>query len=114
MNALLLIGIIFALSGFKPKEQTNGDKGQVTQGYYTPSNPSFAKGKMGSTATFDLNTKIGRDSYQAVPMFEYFVYTSPTERDGQVKMVGVKTWRMTSFSRVEEFDPMNYTTENES
>ena len=39
MNALLLIGVIFALSGFKPKESTrvgtgnetsDGDTGQVT------------------------------------------------------------------------------------
>ncbi len=119
MNALLLIGIIFALSGFKPKEEkkvgtgnetSDGDIGQITQGYYTPSNPSYGVGKMSTTASFDATTTLGHEAIMAVPVHEYFIYTGGTGWMEGKKIVGFRgAWG--GFSPVEEYNPMNYTTQ---
>lgn len=118
MNALLLIGVIFALSGFKPKESTrvgtgnetsDGDTGQVTQGYYTPSNPSYGVGKMSTTASFDATTQLGYESILAIPEHEYFIYTGGSGWMEGKKIVGLKSYA-TRFLPVEEYNPMNYTT----
>jgi len=48
VNIFLIIAIIFALSGFKPATST--EKGQATQGYYTPALRGWGKKKMNTNA----------------------------------------------------------------
>jgi len=66
MNALLIILALIALSGFKPKDsgavgtkpdQTgNTDKGQVTQGYYSPFGNSNNRRKMNTKNAVSIGT----------------------------------------------------------
>ena len=99
MNILVLIGIIFALSGFKPKGNTDNN---CTQGYYQPEMSGWAKRKMGSTNMLDL-----KDT-SSVAANEY--YLAPYPGTGQ-KFVWIKYPAGHSGS-VEPYNPMNYTVGN--
>ena len=59
MNILLLIGIIFALSGFKPGSI---QKAQITQGMYKPSSGvRMPAGKMNTNASLGMFTGTSAD-----------------------------------------------------
>lgn len=127
MNALLLIGIIFALSGFKPKEETrvgtgnetsDGDSGQITQGYYTPFGDPSLKGKMDSNAPVSVSTdEQGRPkmNIEGVPVGTYFVGWSARFEGGKLveytlPHLAFRKGAVSSGS-FGEYNPMNYTTE---
>lgn len=124
MNLLVIIAILLALTGFKPAGGNggnggNGDKGQVTQGYYTPSQGS-RKRKM------DTNANLGgwSNSFQPqwfldIPAHQYFradLYVPDRPWADRKDIVflkgggthGINHWAMT----IEDYNPLNYTTEN--
>ena len=127
MNALLLIGIIFALSGFKPKESTRvgtgnetseGDSGQITQGYYTPWGDPLLRGKMDSNAPVSVSTDDqGRPkmNIEGVPVGTYFVGWSSRYESGKLveyTLPHIAFRKSALFTEsFGEYDPMNYTTE---
>ncbi len=101
MNILLLIGIILALSGFKPVQTV--EKGQATQGYYQPS-PSYPKLKMNTTANLGDIRKSG--NWRGVEPDTYF----RADSNGNDFVYRKRGWG--GASSVGFWDPMKYTTEN--
>jgi|LULM01.1.fsa_nt_gb hypothetical protein len=88
MNALLLIGIIFALSGFKPKQSTEKSLDEpLTQGYYTPALMGWGKKKMNTNANLGAwppnydSSQIERGTYYVADNSQgiaYVFYKSPS------------------------------------
>ena len=126
MNALLLIGIIFALSGFKPKtDLPNGEKPQITQGYYDPKDDYvfrfYGKRRMGTPSSLGYYMDWVRnkplDQLETIKG-EYFVLDKKTGKynnQGEAKsekIVFLSQGRSGGFLTVQKFNPMNYTTEN--
>ena len=129
MNALLLIGIIFALSGFRPKtDLPNGEKPQITQGYYDPKESLggrgitfYGKRLMGTPSSLgnymDWVRNKPLDQLETIKG-EYFVLDKKTGKynnQGEAKsekIVFLSQGRSGGFLTVQKFNPMNYTTEN--
>lgn len=130
MNGLLLIAIIFALSGFKPKttkEETvgtkpdelgNGDKGQVTQGYYQPNHAGYRKRKMNTNINLgDFMNNAMPPAIKSVEPHTYFVANLSSPYPGRVTpwqnhvfLKGAAGYE--SAMMIEPYNPLNYTTEN--
>ena len=118
MNALLLIGIIFALSGFKPKtDLPNGEKPQITQGYYDPKDDYvfrfYGKRRMGTPSSLGYYMDWVRnkplDQLETIKG-QYFVLDK-TVHDGHSKdekVVFLSQGRNGGFVTIEPFNPMNY------
>ena len=115
MNALLLIGIIFALSGFKPKtDLPNGEKPQITQGYYDPKTRPFWPQRMMGTRDslgnyMDWVRNKPLDQLETIKG-QYFVLDK-TVHDGHSKdekVVFLSQGRNGGFVTIEPFNPMNY------
>ncbi len=113
MNILLLIGIIFALSGFKPVQTV--EKGQATQGYYTPtSGLNYYRGRK---LKMNTNANLGQVeiAQKNVELGTYF----RADRNAHMSVAGRGTGNDHVFFRttygnvmVERYYPSNYTTEN--
>ena len=106
MNILLLIGIIFALSGFKP---VSTEKGQATQGYYQPS-PSYPKLKMNTTANLGDIRELS--NWRDVEPETYF--RADSHFKGEVRDFVYRKRGWGGASSTGFWDPMNYTTENDT
>ncbi len=105
MNILLLIGIIFALSGFKP---VSTEKGQATQGYYKPRN--HPKLKMNTSANLgDMGVGSNWKGVEPNTYFRADRFFMGVTSDMVFRKVGTS-----SATGVGEWNPMNYTTENKT
>ncbi len=106
MNIILLIGIIFALSGFRP---VSTEKGQATQGYYQPS-PSYPKLKMNTTA--NLGDVANLDNWKDVEADTYFRVDQTYQGNVRDMVFRKRGWGGATSTGF--WNPMNYTTENDT
>jgi len=108
VNILVLIGIILALSGFKP---VSTEKGQATQGYYQPS-PSKPKLKMNTTA--NLGDIQNSGNWRGVEHNTYFRADSTSPSTGEVRDFVYRKHGWGGAQSTGFWDPMKYTTENDT
>ncbi len=110
MNLLVIIAILLALTGFKPAGG-NGDKGQATQGYYTPTRSiSYYKGRK---IKMNTNANLGQleIAQKSVEVGTYF----RADRTHGGQWGNDKVFYRTTYGHVdiaEYYNPLNYTTEN--
>ena len=113
MNILVLIAIILALSGFKPVQTV--EKGQATQGYYTPT--SGLEYYRGRKLKMNTNANLGQleVAQKDVEIGTYF----RADRNAHISRAGTGSGNDLVFFRttygnvmVEYYKPDNYTTEN--
>ena len=101
MNIFVIVAILLALTGFKPA--VNGDKGQVTQGYYDPQ-PSWDrdnywdKKKMNTTSSISDSSLVEPGTYFRADLRgdSYVWYKFPAGHN----------------QAVVPYNPLHYTTEN--